>query len=108
MLRINLDNDNVYVSCDYGEWHAQPLDNTWLWLLSAIQNGDIVIINDDRKELQDHQRNLGGIFAPYEESENPIEKAITYCEELIDKYDDNMEIDDLNICHIIEILKGRE
>ena len=35
-------------------------------------------------------------------------RAIEYCEELIDKYDDNMEIDDLDICHIIEILKGRE
>ena len=35
-------------------------------------------------------------------------KAITYCEKLIEKYDDNTDIEDIDICHIIEILKGRE
>lgn len=37
-----------------------------------------------------------------------INKAINYCEKLIENYDNNMEINDLDICHIIEILKGRE
>lgn len=37
-----------------------------------------------------------------------IEKAIIECERLIDKYDRNIDIDDIDICHIIEILKGRE
>lgn len=37
-----------------------------------------------------------------------IDKAIAFCRELIDKYDANEEIDDLDISHIIEILKGRE
>ena len=35
-------------------------------------------------------------------------RAIEYCEELIKKYDNNEGITDLDICHIIEILKGRE
>lgn len=39
---------------------------------------------------------------------NNIDKAIEYCEELIEKWDNNGEIDDLDICNIIEILKGRE
>ena len=39
---------------------------------------------------------------------NIIEKAIGYCRELIDKYDNNRDIDDIDISHLIEILKGRE
>lgn len=39
---------------------------------------------------------------------NNVEKAIEFCRELIEKYDANGEIDDLDISHIIEILKGRE
>lgn len=38
---------------------------------------------------------------------NYIEKAIAYCERLIDKYDDGEDIDDIDISHVIEILKGR-
>lgn len=37
-----------------------------------------------------------------------VDKAIKFCRELIEKYDANREIDDLDISHIIEILKGRE
>lgn len=37
-----------------------------------------------------------------------IEKAIKYIEGLIDLYDLNMDITDEDLCHIIEILKGRE
>lgn len=37
-----------------------------------------------------------------------IEKAIEFCEELCDKYDDNEDIDDMDIAYLIEILKGRE
>jgi hypothetical protein len=39
---------------------------------------------------------------------NNVECAIKYCEKLIDKWDNNEEIDDIDICHLIEILKGRE
>lgn len=39
---------------------------------------------------------------------NIIEKALKYCDELIIKYDNNKEIDDIDICHLIEIIKGRE
>lgn len=39
---------------------------------------------------------------------NNIDKAIEYCEKLIEKWDNNGEIDDFDICNIIEILKGRE
>lgn len=37
-----------------------------------------------------------------------IERALAYCGELLELYDKNVEISDLEICHIIEILKGRE
>ena len=37
-----------------------------------------------------------------------ITKAIEFCYELIDKYDDGRDIDDIDISYIIEILKGRE
>lgn len=37
-----------------------------------------------------------------------IEKALAYCDTLLELYDKNIEISDLEICHIIEILKGRE
>ena len=37
-----------------------------------------------------------------------IEKAINHCYELIDKYDDGADIDDIDISYLIEILKGRE
>ena len=36
------------------------------------------------------------------------EKAIKYCYELIEKYDRNEDITDIDICHLIEIIKGRE
>lgn len=37
-----------------------------------------------------------------------VDKAIEFRRELIEKYDANGEIDDLDISYIIEILKGRE
>jgi hypothetical protein len=39
---------------------------------------------------------------------NIIGKAIEYCEKLIEKYDNNRDIDDIDISLLIEILKGRE
>ena len=39
---------------------------------------------------------------------NNVDKAIEYCEKLIEKWDNNREIDDIDICNIIEILKGIE
>lgn len=39
---------------------------------------------------------------------NNVDKAIEYCEKLIEKWDNNEEIDDIDICNVIEILKGRE
>ena len=37
-----------------------------------------------------------------------ISKAIEFCYDLIYKYDDYGEIDDMDISYLIEILKGRE
>ena len=37
-----------------------------------------------------------------------INKAIEYCEKLLENYDDGGDIDDIEVAHIIEILKGRE
>lgn len=34
-----------------------------------------------------------------------IEKAIEYCEKLIDQYDNNVNITDIDICWLIEILR---
>lgn len=42
------------------------------------------------------------------EKQRVIEKAVAFCERLIDGYDRNREITDLDICHLIEMLKGRE
>lgn len=36
-----------------------------------------------------------------------INKAIEYCEELLENYDNGADIDDIDVAHIIEILKGR-
>lgn len=43
-----------------------------------------------------------------EKMDRCINKAISYVEDLIDLYDSNTEITDIDLCHIIEILKGRE
>lgn len=37
-----------------------------------------------------------------------IKRAIEFCRDLIDKYDENQSIDDMDISYLIEILKGRE
>ena len=37
-----------------------------------------------------------------------IEMAILKCEKLIDNYDNNIDITDIDICELIEILKGRD
>jgi hypothetical protein len=37
-----------------------------------------------------------------------INKAIEYCEEVLENYDNGGNIDDIDVAHIIEILKGRE
>lgn len=37
-----------------------------------------------------------------------IDKAIAYLEHLQESYDDNHEITDIDLAHVIEILKGRE
>ena len=37
-----------------------------------------------------------------------IDRAIEFCYDLIDKYDENGEIDDIDLSYLIEILKGRE
>lgn len=37
-----------------------------------------------------------------------ITKAINYCEQLYDKYDNNDDITDIDVACLIEILKGRE
>lgn len=58
MLRINFDNENVYVSYGTGEWEAQPLNNSWLQLIGCIENGERIRITDSRTELQEHQHNM--------------------------------------------------
>ena len=40
--------------------------------------------------------------------EDIINKAIWRCYELIGKYDDGEDIDDIDISYLVEILKGRE
>ena len=40
--------------------------------------------------------------------EKIIEKAIEFCYTLYEKYDNNEEIDDIDVAYLVEILKGRE
>ena len=47
-------------------------------------------------------------FASKENFRFYIEKAIKYCEKLLENYDNGGDIDDIDVAHIIEILKGRE
>lgn len=61
MVRIDFNNENVYVSYGSGDWYAQPLNNPWLWVIGAIRNGERIEITDNRKELQDHQYDLSCI-----------------------------------------------
>ena len=58
MLRINFDNENVYVSYGTGEWEVQPLNDSWLQVIGCLKSGQVIKITDDRKELQDHQHNM--------------------------------------------------
>lgn len=61
-------------------------------------------------EFEDNERvlNMEVNYSVIAEEKNNVEKAIEFCRELIEKYDANEEIDDLDISYIIEILKGRE
>lgn len=36
-----------------------------------------------------------------------VQSAIDYCYELIEDYDNNIDITDVEICELIEILRGR-
>ena len=36
-----------------------------------------------------------------------VQRAIDYCYELIEDYDNNIDITDVEICELIEILRGR-
>lgn len=58
MLKIIFDNKDVYVSYGGGELLVQPLNTPWLQVIGCIENGEVIKIIDDRKELQDHQHNM--------------------------------------------------
>lgn len=62
------------------------------------KNGEIILTSEDFK----------GVEITDFDATDDRERAIKYCERLIEKYDRNREINDMDICHIIEILKGRE
>ena len=55
----------------------------------------------------DHVKWKGGGNLEQEYKER-IEKAIAMCEHYIKQWDNNREIDDIDISHLIEVLKGRE
>lgn len=57
-LRINFDNDNVYVSYGAGEWEVQPLNNAWLQLIGCLESGKMITVTDTRETLQDHQHHM--------------------------------------------------
>lgn len=69
-----------YEGLDYDAWGIYECDN----------HGNIVEEDDDESELDD------------------ITRALEYCNKLLDLYDNNIEISDTDVCHIMEILKGRE
>lgn len=43
-----------------------------------------------------------------ENKDEVIKKAIKMCYELIDKYDNNRDITDIDLCEVIEALRGRD
>ena len=57
-LRINFDNENVYVAYGAGEWEVQPLNNSWLQLIGCMESGEKIVVKDEREVLQDHQHNM--------------------------------------------------
>lgn len=59
-VQVWLEDDKVYVSCNYGEIEVSEVTNSWLWLLGAIAfpTENKIIINDERKHRQEHQRDI--------------------------------------------------
>lgn len=63
MVNVILEDDKVGVMCNYGELYLKKFDsleekNMWLYVIGAIHDGDKIGIQDDRKNLQDHQYSL--------------------------------------------------
>lgn len=58
MLKVNFNDKDIAVSYDGGEWLITKINNSWLWLIGALENGEKIKVRDERKELQDHQHNM--------------------------------------------------
>lgn len=58
MLKINFNDKDIAVSYDGGEWLITKINNSWLWLIGVLENGEQIKVEDEREELQDHQHNM--------------------------------------------------
>lgn len=58
--------------------------------------------------ILDNPLNIKDMRWNMDNNEKIIEMAISKCKELIDNYDDNINITDIDIRELIEILKGRD
>jgi hypothetical protein len=99
--------DDEYANGKLDLLKGAAIEHVELYYEKDYENPYFVI---NSMEFEDNERllNMEVNYSVIAEEKNNVEKAIEFCRELIEKYDANEEIDDLDICHIIEILKGRE
>ena len=57
-VEVIIDDKNVYVRCDCGEWEVTEKSGSWLWVLGALHDGTKLIVKDEREILQDHQHKI--------------------------------------------------
>lgn len=59
-IEVWIEDGEIAVRCDHGEWHIGDIDNRWLWVLSAVAFPEehTIKITDNRKHRQDHQKDM--------------------------------------------------
>lgn len=64
-VRVQIENDKIFVSCNGGSWYGEELNNNYLWLLGAIKElidsgaeTNVIAISDNRTNREDHQESL--------------------------------------------------
>lgn len=99
--------DDEYANGKLDLLKGATIEHVELYYEKDYENPYFVI---NSMEFEDNERllNMEVNYSVIAEEKNNVEKAIEFCRELIEKYDANEEIDDLDISYIIEILKGRE
>lgn len=99
--------DDEYANGKLDLLKGATIEHVELYYEKDYENPYFVI---NSMEFEDNERllNMEVNYSVIAEEKSNVDKAIEFCRELIEKYDANGEIDDLDISYIIEILKGRE